>query len=310
MNQNLQSTAETGVEKMMADLDSSDRATNISDEHPLAPSSIFTLYATTTVLVVLNAFRRNRNALKYLCISAVLTFLSEYAATRFGVYSLRYPRYALPLLPVLLTASSVLFGECFAQLQVFIKRKNRILSYLPLTLALSFLALVCYFNWTIIERNWQKENVREAVQFLTENGGMEEPLYIYYGAVPAFVFYASQYGLDYGREAVASWGVWGNLKEGIDPGMTRHKNFYYGENLRGRDMSYMEQSIKKSFSGGMPDALRILFSHVLAASEGDGCLEIFEKLGYRVEAWQLGEALVVELRKRQVARVRPPRGIF
>jgi hypothetical protein len=254
----------------------------------------FVLHVAIVALVVLNASRRGQSVSKYLCISAVVTFFSYYAATRAGVYSLLHSRYTLPLLPALLTASSVSFRACFLRLRVFVEYKNRTLPYLT---AMLLLAPLCYANWTVIESHWQKENVREAVQFLMRDRAIEEPLYIYYGAVPAFAFYANQYALDYGRDAIASWGVAGDLKEGVTPADTRHKNFYYGENSKGKDAEAIAMSIKQSFSGKMPDFFRVLFSHI-SGYEGRLCLQAFAKCGYKmVQSHTEGEAAVAAFQK-------------
>jgi hypothetical protein len=188
-----------------------------------------------------------------------------------------YSRYWLPLLPVFFVTAAILTGEYFSHLRDYLSRRGyRTARFLPPAIAVALVFLFAYNNWQRIKLNWEKQSVRETLQYLIDNDGFDRPLYIYYFAIPQFVFYANQAGLDYGTDAVAAWGINGG---GADPEITRYKNFYYGANLRSQSEAAVTASIERSFSGKMPDSFQVLFCHSI---DQDIYERVFRNLGYGV----------------------------
>jgi hypothetical protein len=244
------------------------------------PTIVFILHSAMVTLVLIGALRDRREPAKYLSLAAILAFCSFYIAIRLRLHPMTYARYWLPLLPVFFVTLALLTGEYFSHLRDYLSRRGyRTSRVLPLAIAVVLVFLFAYNNWQRIKFNWEKQSVRETLQYLIDNDGFDRPLYIYYFAIPQFVFYANQAGLDYGADAVAAWGINGSAGKG-SPEITRYKNFYYGETLRSQGEAAVTASIEKSFSGKMPDSFRVLFCH--SAIDKDIYERVFKNLGYGV----------------------------
>jgi hypothetical protein len=140
-----------------------------------------------------------------------------------------------------------------------------------------------YNNWKTIQKNWNKENVRDALNLWLKQTGATKEIYFYSAATPVFRFYAESIGLDYGKEVLDNYGTWGDRGR-IDASKFQYKNFHYGENLRGRDVDYIKSSLQKSFSNNMPDNFWFMLSH---ASDNKLYMDALSEMayGYRVYRW-------------------------
>ncbi|MEL7567655.1 MAG: hypothetical protein AAGU27_22635, partial [Dehalobacterium sp.] len=251
------------------------------------------VYLTFVSIVIWSAFQKKDNTVKFTGLAAIITYITYYAAIRIGLYSYGEPggRYALALLPIFFICIYIsiiyIFEKMFERLRISKFKKIR---YLPVLLLLILMIAHNYNNWLIIMKNWQKEDVRSAMQIYMNETSGEEPIYIYYGAVPVFATYADIQGLDYGRENVDRWGTFGS---GVDPLEVQYKQFYYGENLRGKDTAYMKKSILRSFSNNIPMEFWFLLSHIHA--DNLTYMQSFYDLGYGYQSIRWRDARLLKM---------------
>jgi hypothetical protein len=130
--------------------------------------------------------------------------------------------------------------------------------------------------------------------WLNKTGGTDE-IYLYYGAVPVFSFYAENLGLDYSMEAIEMWGI-KFFGQNIDPSKTQYKNYHYWENTRWKDKEYIKNSIRQSFSNNLPDFLWFMLSHIV--SDYQTYMEAFSELGYECMVYHWEDARLLKLFKK------------
>ena len=256
------------------------------------------LYIFAVFVLLWAFFQKNNKKLRCVGASAIITYILFFIGERSGIYtvgSYSSMRHALALLPVLLIGICVSAYSIFQIIQTRIRKIHPILPYVSAALVLLSLSLNNYKNWLTIEKNWNKQDVRSALNLWINKTGGTEDIYLYNGAVPAFSFYAENLNLDYGKEALAEWGIYGS---GADPTITQHKNFRYGENMRGenyrgRDVDYMKGSIIKSFNNEMPNTLWFLLSLILPDSQV--YMDAFSEMGYGYHIYRWEDARLLWL---------------
>jgi len=247
------------------------------------------LYLFAVFAVIWSVFQKNNKKLRFVGVSAIITYILFFIGERSGIYTngaYSSMRHALAILPVLLISIMVSIDLIFNIVQTYIKKINPKLSYISAALVVLALSLNNYKSWLTIEKNWNKEDVRSALNlWVNETGGMED-IYLYYAAVPVFSLYAENLNLNFGKQAIIDWGIFGG-----DPTKTQYKYFRYGENLRGRDINYTKESINKSFNNKMPDNLWFLLSHIFPDSQV--YMDAFSEMGYgyQVYRWDDGRLL-------------------
>jgi uncharacterized membrane protein len=247
------------------------------------------LYMLAVLVLLWALFQKNNRKLKFVGASAIITYILFFIGVRSGIYSrgASYAmRYALATLPVLLIGIWVCAGSVFQIIQTRIKKINPKLSYISAALVVLLLSLNNYKSWLTIEKNWNKEDVRSAVNLWLSKADANEDIYLYYSAVPVFMFYAENLNLDYGGRQIAF-----DYRSSRPFGGIQYKNFRYGESTRGRDADYVNRSIKKSFNNEMPDNLWLLMSHIVL--DDQVYMDAFSGMGYGydVHQWRDGRLL-------------------
>ena len=122
----------------------------------------------------------------------------------------------------------------------------------------------------------ETQDVREVVQYWMANRELQDPTYVYYGAVPAFRYYLRVEGVEADRPLPPAWQVkcWG----GSAPDYCTAGSVYYGQWIRGLSPSEKRASMAETF-GDMPPRFWLVFSHV--SPQEDAAL--LETLGHDYE---------------------------
>ena len=250
---------------------------------------LFYMFAVCAViwLAVQSRFKKPR----YVGITAILTYTLYYIGIRTGFYARGDigNRYALLLLPVLFFCFCISASQLFQTTQSYLKKINIKLVWVSVALVLSLLTIHNYKNWLAIRQNWIFQNVRDTLDLWISETNAEDDLFIYYAAVPAFMYYAELRGLDYADEKMHMAASRGFLRENHN-----HNNFFYSENIRGRDADYVKNSINQCFDNNMPNSLWFIASH---AREDDYQIYInaFTELGFGYQVYRWPDARLLRL---------------
>ena len=249
------------------------------------------LYIFAFFLLIWAFFQNNNKKLRCVGAAAILAYILFFIGKRSGIYSSGTVndamRQTLALLPVLLVGICVSAYFVFQILQTRIRKIHPLLPYFSAALLVLSLSLNNYYSWLTIEKNWDKEDVRSALNlWMNETGGTED-LYIYYAAVPVFFFYAENFNMDYGGKQIAI-----DYRSNRIFGGIQYKNFRYGENMRGRDVDDIKRSISKSFNNEMPNTFWFLSSH-FSSDSSKVYMDAFSETGYcyRIYRWEDGRLL-------------------
>ena len=207
----------------------------------------------------------------------ILVRLDMYGVGRFG------RRYTMPLLPILLVSICAGAHRLLQTVYLKIGKKSIVFAKIISLVLLFVLGFHNYWGWTEIEKNWVKQDLRGTLEMWKDltNGG-EEDIYVYYAAIPAFVFYAENTDMDYGAENMDEWGYFrGTIRADVH----NYKNIQYGERLRHASMKAKRTSLAASFRGEEPDHFWFLASHVRA--DVAEYMEIFHEMGYayQIHRW-------------------------
>ena len=236
--------------------------------------------------VIWGIIQKKHNRIRYICITAFGMYLLYYILVRAALYANGsfYARYVMPIIPLMLVAMCISIGLICRNVFLLLRKKN---IYLARAMAGLFLVIVTFFNyfgWVQLQTGRSaSEDMRSTMALLQNKLRPTDDLYIYYGAVPAFLFYAESSGMDYGREYM---GDWGNLREGIDPAIHNYKNIHYGERLRNSTVEEMAESIRTSFGGNQPDSFWFLMSNI--AGDAPRYMQAMYDLGYgyKIVRWE------------------------
>ena len=254
--------------------------------------SVEFLYLTTFGFLIWAVIQKKNRRYKYIAISGVLSYFLYCGAVRLGVYGYGSygGRYVLPIMPIILVSIFVVTYYIFSSIRELIIAVNPKFSYICVIILAIPLTLNNFNNWKTIEKNWGKEDVRSALTMWLEKTDGKDELYLYYAAVPVFTFYAENRNLDYGKEVIDMWGIFGS---GIDPAVTQYKNFHYGENMRGKDVEYVKNSISQSFSNNMPDSFWFILSHI--HTDNQIYMDALSEMGYGHQVYRWPDARLLWL---------------
>lgn len=128
----------------------------------------------------------------------------------------------------------------------------------------------------------ETEDVRPVVEFWHDKWLHSQPTYVFYGAAPAFGYYAQRYADTRGglppTWTLACW------HEETPPDFCRHDNIYYGRWLRSLGSSELKiQSLSKTIAT-RPSEFWIVFSHVHGTESGE-MVQRLKQNGYEVADW-------------------------
>ena len=125
----------------------------------------------------------------------------------------------------------------------------------------------------------ETEDMRGIARFWQESRKDSEPTYVYYGAAPAFAYYARDVVKRDGLPATWCLSCWHDQEP---PSYCHDSNVFYGRWMRNFDEHRKLASIAQTLGGG-PPSLWLIFGHMVT---GDDRLIIagFQREGYRVVA--------------------------
>jgi hypothetical protein len=132
------------------------------------------------------------------------------------------------------------------------------------------------------EKNWnwpETEDMRAVVRYWRERRDPAQPTYVYYGAAPAFAYYAR--GTVPRGHLPPTWHLdcWHDRDT---PGFCRENNIYYGRWLRRLTNEQKVNSVIMTL-GNQPPAFWLVFAHIFPNDDRD-LLAAFIRMGYRIDA--------------------------
>ncbi|MCI0451978.1 MAG: glycosyltransferase family 39 protein [Candidatus Latescibacteria bacterium] len=128
----------------------------------------------------------------------------------------------------------------------------------------------------------ETEDMRPVVDYWHDKGSRSQPTYVFYGAGPAFAYYAQRYP-DTRAELPPAWNLacW---HEENPPDFCKSGNIYYGRWLRSlRTPAEKIQSLSKTI-GGRPQEFWVVFSHVHGAESAE-LIARLKQNGYVMADW-------------------------
>ena len=177
-------------------------------------------------------------------------------------------------------------------------------SRMSATVALALLCVLCAVS--LPNRTWrdraegpsvcswpETEDIAEVTRYWMEHRTSEQKTYVYYGAVPAFAYYAERLGAQHTARP-PDW--FAHCWRGADAPWCREGNVYYGAWLRPLDAERKIESILSTLEG-MPDEFWLILAH----SQGGENLTIGKQLSqyYQTVDYLTGtDASVLLLRRR------------
>ena len=128
----------------------------------------------------------------------------------------------------------------------------------------------------------ETEDMRPVVEYWHTKMSHAQPTYVFYGAAPAFAYYAQRYA-DTRRELPPTWSLacW---HDADPPAFCRDDNVYYGRWLR--SLGSPEAKVKSigETLAGRPDEFWIVFSHVQGAESAE-IIQRLKQNGYTMADW-------------------------
>jgi hypothetical protein len=180
----------------------------------------------------------------------------------YGNYGFRYMLVLLPLF-VLVIVAVVL--ELYESRLLIVKATGVGLLCLITTCALCSLPNRQISQITRGDTAWpETEDMREVVSYWGQHPSQRAPTYIYYGAAPAFRYYARLYGFERDVSLPAVWffSCW----RGSGAEYCVVDNVYYGAGLRPLPLDDKISSVQKTFDV-MPERFWLVFSHIHAGED-------------------------------------------
>ena len=134
----------------------------------------------------------------------------------------------------------------------------------------------------IITTLYKAKDLRPVVDYWHDKWLHSQPTYVFYGAAPAFAYYAQRYP-DTRSELPPAWSLacWHDENP---PDFCRNENIYYGRWLRSLGSPEAKiQSIAGTIAG-RPSEFWLVFSHVQGAESAD-ILQRLKQNGYVMTDW-------------------------
>lgn len=194
----------------------------------------------------------------------------------YGNYGFRYMLILLPLFVTLITAVITKLYEFR-----FPFAKAIAIGLLFLIIALEIYSLP---NRSISEKTrnytaWpETQDAREVVLYWRQHSSYDTPTYIYYGAAPAFRYYARLYGIEQEVLLPPAWYI--SCWQGLPVEHCVVDNVYYGVWFRSFSLEDKVSSIQNTF-GTMPKKFWIIFSHIYADENNDIVRQLLDD--YKIE---------------------------
>ncbi len=214
-----------------------------------------------------------------------LWFWGEYLVYYWSVRASLYAygnygfRYMLILLPLFVLVMAAVVSKLHESKFLFIKATATGLLFL--TIALGVYSLP---NRSISEKTrnytaWpETQDVREVVLYWRQHSSYDTPTYIYYGAAPAFRYYARLYGIEQEILLPPAW--YSSCWQGLPVEHCVVDNVYYGVWFRSSSLEDKVSSIQNTF-GTMPKRFWIIFSHIYADENNDIVKQLLDN--YKIE---------------------------
>ncbi len=131
----------------------------------------------------------------------------------------------------------------------------------------------------------ETEDLGTVAAYWREHRTVTQATYVYYGAAPAFAYYARGGGVSANRPPTWYLDCW---RDG-GPGYCREDNIYFGRWLRKLTGPQRVEDVFRAF-GGRPNQLWLVFSHIDGQDDAD-ILAGVKQRGYRIDrAYQASDA--------------------
>lgn len=234
--------------------------TEFSDRNSLIIAGILLLLTTAVIILSKNVHVR------VLVIINIFTWLLFYIAVKVKLYAnTEYiegfgNRYSLFFIPLwIITIFAVVFEFSRILWEKFPKHFEYSCCFLGICVC--FVSVYIYLNWTQeLAGNWQKENMRGAVEKWFDSTEADSNTLVYRGGAPAFAYYLHQ-------------------ANDFDPDMER--NIKYMKWLRDLSKEEYIQVINNMYNYKWPEEILFIGSHV--ADDFDTIVSIFTDAGYNSE---------------------------
>jgi uncharacterized membrane protein len=230
------------------------------------PKFIGLIAVWSVLLISIIAFLDKNKSLRQVIICFWAVYMAYYLMVRtslyaYGNYGFRYALVLLPLFVLIITVAIL-----------WLSQFKRAFLFASGILLLFIVALGSYSlpNRTLSEvvrgnTAWpETQDMREVIQYWAKQRNQNDPTYVYYGAVPAFRYYARLYGIEPKYPLPPTW--YSNCWKQISNDYCISNNIFYGAWIRSYSQKDKLLSIQMTL-GSMPEKFWIVFSHVYPNEE-------------------------------------------